>query len=382
VTVESNEWADPKVKRTWLKRLTLARLILALVVLAIAWVLAAWPFGAVMAHIDHWRGNDKVKTFGLPAEWSDDYAALLRDRYGVELNSVAGCTPPVSLMQYVEGYNRVSESYLQQKYGKDILEECAAEVRANLKNAQNANSSVEDAGDYRARTSVVHLPTDRASHFYANGLTWSDYIELKPDGTYREITQADVGVLPTKEGTWSQDQEGILTFVSKTRCADVISSPLEVSLVRSKRIAGLPKLKEAIQAFLSSNAAAQFAVPDREPLILIEGEYDLEVEVNYLLQRQFVSRAELEQLIAAIDQFLSNPEQRNCQAIPMRYKDRVFLLWLNCNTPSSRSLTEICRDIDKAKPEDTVIHYDFMISEEDFEKRGEGAVPLQVLPGN
>lgn len=117
--------------RTWLKRLTLARLILALVVLAIAWVLAAWPFGAVMAHIDHLRGHDEVKTFGLPAEWSDDYAGLLRDRYGVELNSVAGCTPPVSLMQYVEGYNRVSESYLQQKYGKDILEECAEEARAN-----------------------------------------------------------------------------------------------------------------------------------------------------------------------------------------------------------------------------------------------------------
>lgn len=117
--------------KAWLKRLTLARLILALFVLAIAWVLAAWPFGAVMAHIDHWRGNDEVKTFGLPADWSDDYAVLLRDRYGVELNPVAGCTPSLSQMQYVEGYNRVSESYLKEQHGKDILEECAEEAQAN-----------------------------------------------------------------------------------------------------------------------------------------------------------------------------------------------------------------------------------------------------------
>lgn len=117
--------------KAWFKRLTLARLILALIVLAIAWVLAAWPLGAVMAHVDHLRGHDEVKTFGLPAEWSDDYAALLRDRYGVELSAVAGCTPSLSFMQYVDGYNRVSESYFKQKYGKDILEECAEEAQVN-----------------------------------------------------------------------------------------------------------------------------------------------------------------------------------------------------------------------------------------------------------
>jgi hypothetical protein len=134
--------ADLKVTRTWLKRLALARLIAALIVLAIAWLLAAWPFGAVMAHIDHLRGHDEIKTYGLPAQWRDGYAALLRERYGVELNPVAGCAPPVSLMQYVDGYNRVSESYLKQKHGKDILIECAQEARAIYEKAQEVKISV------------------------------------------------------------------------------------------------------------------------------------------------------------------------------------------------------------------------------------------------
>lgn len=64
----------------------------------------------------------------------------------------------------------------------------------------------------------------------------------------------------------------------------------------------------------------------------------------------------------------------------MRYKDRVFLLWLNCNPPSSRSLAEICRDIDKAKPEDTVIYYDFLISEEEFEKGVKKPYPFKFYP--
>lgn len=141
--------------KAWFKNLTLARLILALVVLAIAWVLAAWPFGAVMAHIDHLRGHDEAKTFGLPADWSEDYAALLGDRYGVEVNSVAGCTPPVSLMQYVEGYNCVSKSYLQQKYGKDILEECAEEARANYR------ETAEYGGEYDGGETMVLKPENK-----------------------------------------------------------------------------------------------------------------------------------------------------------------------------------------------------------------------------
>ena len=248
--------------------------------------------------------------------------------------------------------------------------------------------------DYRACTSVVHLPADRASHFYSDHLTGSSYIELKSDGTYREIAREHLGVWPIDEGTWNQNQEGILTLVSPVMCADVISPPLAVMVGRSEYIAGLPELKQAIQAFLNSSTAARFEVPDYELYLLTDGENELgvrlgdlleslgklRVEVNFLLRREFISRAELEQLIGAIDRFLDDPEQRNCQAIPMRYKDRVFLLWLNCGTPQSRSLREICRAIDRAKPENQPIYHDFLIPEEQFEKGVKKPYPFKFYP--
>ena len=236
------------------------------------------------------------------------------------------------------------------------------------------------AVDYRTRTSTAHLPTDRASHFYSNHLTGSGYIEFNTDGTYRQIAREHMGVWPFDVGTWSQNQDGVVTLVSTVMCADVISPPLEVMVGRSEYLADLPELQKAIQAFLSTNTASRFEVPDCNSFIVTEGEYDLGVEANYLLERRFVSRAELKQLISAIDLFLRDPEQQHCQAVPLQYKDRVFLLWLNCNTPICRSLSEICSDIDEAKPGHEVIYYDFLIPEEQFEKEVKKPYPFMFYP--
>lgn len=230
-----------------------------------------------------------------------------------------------------------------------------------------------------SRTNVI-LPKDRPSYFYSNHLTGAGYIELKPDGTYRQIAREHMGVWQFDDGTWHQDKDGLVTLVSTTLCANIISPPLEISVVRTEYTSALPDLKNAIQAFLKKDASDQYPLHDFEPLIKVNGKHKLTVEANHLLRRKFISRKEVEALIPAIDRFLSDPSEMNCRAVPMYYKQHTFLLWLNCNTPNNRSLDEIHKAIDNAKPNEIIAYHDFLISAEQFEKEVKKPYPFLFYP--
>jgi hypothetical protein len=54
----------------------------------------------------------------------------LSSRYGVESRTVAGCVVTEDLHWYVSGYNSVSCRLANERYGKDIFAECAADAEA------------------------------------------------------------------------------------------------------------------------------------------------------------------------------------------------------------------------------------------------------------
>jgi hypothetical protein len=101
----------------------------AAVVAGVAWVglwcLTDYPKGVVGACIDQGLGHYEVKTYGYPAPWRGEHARLLKQRYGVELNAVAGCCVTEELTQYVSGYNATSGGLLLLRHGHDIFAECA-----------------------------------------------------------------------------------------------------------------------------------------------------------------------------------------------------------------------------------------------------------------
>jgi hypothetical protein len=100
------------------------------VALFVVWWAAAYPRGVLMAHLDHARGHYEVLSGGPPPpQWVSEYERLLEERYGVQVNWVAGCDVPMSLRWYIHGYNPTSRRLLEEKFGKDIFAECAAEAR-------------------------------------------------------------------------------------------------------------------------------------------------------------------------------------------------------------------------------------------------------------
>jgi uncharacterized protein (TIGR03067 family) len=94
--------------------------------LVVAWYASAYPRGMLMAHLDHALGHHEMKVYGLPEPWEEEYAELLRQRYGVKWNFVAGCVVPEELARYANGYNAVSRRLLIEKHGKDIFAKCSA----------------------------------------------------------------------------------------------------------------------------------------------------------------------------------------------------------------------------------------------------------------
>jgi len=103
-------------RRTWL--------ITAIVTL-IFWTPTAYPRGMLAAYLEYACGHYEIQTAGYPVRWYREYQALLRERYDVELNMVAGCVVWPNTEWFMEGYNSVSSPMLTHKYGKDILKECA-----------------------------------------------------------------------------------------------------------------------------------------------------------------------------------------------------------------------------------------------------------------
>lgn len=93
-----------------------------------AWWLAAPVRGQVAARCDVWRGHYKVLTYGLPPSWHPKYARLLRERYGIELHTVAGCVVSTALVSYVDSYNAVSAAAVIHKFGHDVFRECEEEA--------------------------------------------------------------------------------------------------------------------------------------------------------------------------------------------------------------------------------------------------------------
>ena len=103
--------------------------VIAVAVLLVAWWLPASVCGSLVAHFDVARGHYEVQSYGLPASWRPEYARLLRERYGIEHHTVAGCVVTESLVSYVSAYNSVVRAAAKRKFGHDVFPECAADAK-------------------------------------------------------------------------------------------------------------------------------------------------------------------------------------------------------------------------------------------------------------
>jgi len=73
--------------------------------------------------IDH--GTPKLKLYGRTRADFDEWQAICRDRFGVQVEALAGCTVTEHLVRYVDAYNAVVKNHVATKFGAQSYEEAS-----------------------------------------------------------------------------------------------------------------------------------------------------------------------------------------------------------------------------------------------------------------
>jgi hypothetical protein len=128
---------------------TLARTaaVAVLAVLLIVWCESGWwPIptvsGQIEARMDVAHGHFKELGYGLPFAGADEYARLLRERYGIDFHYVDFCTVSRQMRAYADAYNEVSTIAAKRKFGRDVFREAydqAVETRSQSAAAKSGN---------------------------------------------------------------------------------------------------------------------------------------------------------------------------------------------------------------------------------------------------
>jgi hypothetical protein len=85
--------------------------------------------GRKAAEADIRRGTPKMLTFGLRAPWDRDIRQLLKEKFGVQMEGVAGCMVTQAQVDYANGYDDRIEKEIATRFGvKASVEEEAKRV--------------------------------------------------------------------------------------------------------------------------------------------------------------------------------------------------------------------------------------------------------------
>ena len=74
-------------------------------------------------------GTLRLKSYGLPAAWHPEYARLMKQRFGVTVQGVAGCDVNKGLRRSVDAYNERMEREIIRRFGLAAYRAIEAEAQ-------------------------------------------------------------------------------------------------------------------------------------------------------------------------------------------------------------------------------------------------------------
>ena len=95
------------------------------------------------ARYDVRHGHYKILACGLPPIWNLEYVHLLKEKYGIEMHTVALCLVSETLRSYADSYDEVSAVAANRKFGHDVFKECAEEARKRRKSRRAVSTATK-----------------------------------------------------------------------------------------------------------------------------------------------------------------------------------------------------------------------------------------------
>ena len=90
--------------------------------------------GVVAAHVHQAAGYDVIKTYGMSPRWYSAYQKSVWDQHHVWIDDSIQCEVTVADLEYIRGYNSVSERRIKARLGDDpsaVFAPLAMEAQAN-----------------------------------------------------------------------------------------------------------------------------------------------------------------------------------------------------------------------------------------------------------
>jgi hypothetical protein len=90
------------------------------------------------ARYDVGHGHYRILAYGLPPGWRSEYARLLKERYGIEMRTVALCIVSETLRSYVDSYDEVSAAAANHKFGHDVFQRVRGSSQKELGTSESS----------------------------------------------------------------------------------------------------------------------------------------------------------------------------------------------------------------------------------------------------
>lgn len=172
------------------------------------------------------------------------------------------------------------------------------------------------------------LSRDNNNYFKYDGGSFTHYLELRPDGSYRRVVRGHAYVEERDNGQWQQSNAGKLLLRSDQHFQNISSGALLVPMWHRDRLNTLPDLRKKIQVFLKAHRAKEFPSQDVEHIRETDTGMGLDTKIGDItvLGAKQVSRSDLENLSSAIDSFLSSGEKNVFTLVPLEYKESIIFV--------------------------------------------------------
>jgi hypothetical protein len=178
------------------------------------------------------------------------------------------------------------------------------------------------AGSVAGAEGDSRVSHERNIYFKHDGGTFSHYLELRGDGSYRRVARGHLYVEERDRGRWRQSNARKLLLRSDQHFRNISSGDLLISMWQPDRLKTLPGLRQRIQIFLKENRAQEFPAEDVERIreTGVSSDPDTSVGGIMVLGAKQVHRSDLEKLLVAIDRFLPSGEKNLFTLVPLEYK--------------------------------------------------------------
>lgn len=132
------EWLKVRAARTTVKTIVYTPLLAFLFGIVLLFI-PVQPLGRFAAHRDISSGIYKVQIPLRP--WRDELTKVLKDQYGITARLSGGCFTTTFQSTYDSGYQSVVLKALKDKYGRDVVKECADRMESAWKSNFEAKNN-------------------------------------------------------------------------------------------------------------------------------------------------------------------------------------------------------------------------------------------------